>query len=182
MIVNKTWWSLLPNLATGSFKGLLTTDVLRLVKHIEINVAEPSINIELLPSSSSLSGVWPMGPTAVASQTDPTLFLKVPNSHYFTGSTQTCFDISLLLQDLLPLNLCDSSSVDTGGLCSPPCLTALLIHFPNKLPPPTHPPPSAPITLFMSVCSWWRFHRMSNWNFKSILSSAHYSGLHATCT
>lgn len=70
-----------------------------------MNVAELSINILLLPSSSLLSGVWPMGPTAAASQTDPTLFLKVSNSYYSTRSTKTCFGISLPLEEPHPRNL-----------------------------------------------------------------------------
>lgn len=52
------------------------------------------------PSSSLQSGAWPTGPTAAASQTDPTLSLKVPNTNktkqwktYSTRSFKTYFDI-----------------------------------------------------------------------------------------
>lgn len=48
------------------------------------------------PSSSLQSGAWPTGPTAAASQTDPTLSLKVPDKQktYSTRSFKTYFDIS----------------------------------------------------------------------------------------
>lgn len=58
-----------------------------------------------------LSGVWPTGPTAVASRTDPTLFLKVSNIiQLSTGTTTDRCDLFLPSQEPRPSHRCNDMS------------------------------------------------------------------------